>query len=145
MKLGDEPHRAPLAEAGRTVLRAVVALPCQIAVVSRSVTSRNRAAPNGTRAPESRSRPIARALVGLPIALVANVLALVIAFSIARAVYYPFWAAGASQQALERSWGGPSAVGATLVHWLVAAVTIVIAFGVIFAMQRLGERSSEGG
>ena len=41
-------------------------------------------------------------------------------------IYYPIWAAGASASALGRSWGGPSAEGATLVHWLVAAGTVVV-------------------
>ena len=80
-------------------------------------------------------------MIGLPIALVANMAALVLSFSLARAIYYPFWATSTSRDALERSWGGPSAVGATLVHWLVAAVTIVAMYGVILAMERLaGQR-----
>jgi hypothetical protein len=76
-------------------------------------------------------------VVGLLIAVVANAAALVLVFSLARAIYYPFWAAGASQAALERSWGGPSAAGATLVHWLVAAVTIVAMYSVIVLTDRL--------
>jgi hypothetical protein len=76
--------------------------------------------------------------IGLPIALVMNFAALVIVFAIARAIYYPFWAAGASRLALERSWGGPGAVGATLAHWLVAAVTIVLAYVAIIVLERIG-------
>ena len=80
-------------------------------------------------------------MIGLPIALVANVAALVLVFSLSRAIYYPFWAAGASPAGLERSWGGPSAVGATLVHWLVAAVVVVASYLVIlFAERHAAER-----
>jgi hypothetical protein len=79
-----------------------------------------------------------RTLIGLPIALVMNLAALVIVFAIARAIYYPFWAAGASLAALERSWGGPGAVGATLAHWLVAAVTIVLGYVAIITLERIG-------
>jgi len=52
---------------------------------------------------------------------------IVLLFTAARAIYYPFWAAGASREELARSWGGPSAIGATLVHWLVALVVAAIA------------------
>lgn len=77
----------------------------------------------------------------MPTALAANIASLVLLFSLARAIYYPFWAAGASRDALDRSWGGPSAMGATLVHWLVAAATILAMYGVILVMERLaGER-----
>jgi hypothetical protein len=82
-----------------------------------------------------RSGP-ARSLIGLPIALLANVAALFLVFSLGRAIWYPFWAAGASSEELDRSWGGPSAVGATLVHWLVAVVVIVVAYAVILLVER---------
>jgi hypothetical protein len=79
-------------------------------------------------------------MIGLAVASVANVAALVLVFSVARAAYYPFWAAGASPEELDRSWGGPSAVGATLVHWLVAAVVIAVSYAVIvFAERRAPE------
>lgn len=81
---------------------------------------------------------MARALIGLLIALVVNLAAIVIVFAVARAVYYPFWAAGASRQALERSWGGPGAVGATLAHWFVAAATVVLAYAAIVVLERIG-------
>jgi hypothetical protein len=71
-------------------------------------------------------------------ASVANVAALVLVFSLARAAYYPFWAAGASPEELDRSWGGPSAVGATLVHWLFAIVVVLVTYAVIL----LGDRRS---
>jgi hypothetical protein len=80
-------------------------------------------------------------VIGLAMALVANVAALlnvaapVLVFSLSRAAYYPFWAAGASEE-LDRSWGGPSAVGATLVHWLVAAALILVAYAVILLVDR---------
>ena len=80
-------------------------------------------------------------MIGLALALVANVAALVLVFSVARAAYYPFWAAGASAEELDRSWGGPSAVGATLVHWLVAAAVIVVSYAVIVFAER---RAPEG-
>jgi hypothetical protein len=79
-----------------------------------------------------------RALMGFPIALVMNLAALVIVFALARAADYPFWAVGASREALERSWGGPGAVGATLAHWVVAAVTIVLAYLAIIVLERIG-------
>ena len=46
----------------------------------------------------------------------------ILVFGVARAIYYPFWAAGASDAELARSWGGPSPIGATAAHWLVAAI-----------------------
>lgn len=118
-----------------TVLRAVVALPRQLRVVWRG--SSNRAAAPSNHAVRGVSS-MGRAFIGLPIALVMNAAALVIVFAVARAVYYPFWAAGASREALERSWGGPTAVGATLAHWLVAAVTIVLAYLAIVVLERIG-------
>jgi hypothetical protein len=72
----------------------------------------------------------------LVFASVANVAALVILFSLARAIYYPFWAASAPDDALERSWGGPSAVGATLAHWLVASVIVAAMYGIILIVDR---------
>jgi hypothetical protein len=132
-----------MAEAGRTVLRAIVALPRQIAAVWRAAAGGKMR--GAMPSPQGRFPSIGRALIGLLIALVANLAALVIAFTIARALYYPFWAAGTSRAALERSWGGPSAVGATLAHWLVAAVTIVVAYGLLRAVDRLGQRWSGTG
>jgi len=52
---------------------------------------------------------------------------LAIATTGARALYYPFWAVQATHDELARSWGGPGALGATLVHWAVAAGTFVVA------------------
>ena len=118
-----------------TVLRAIVALPRQLGVLWRGYS--NRAAAPSNHAPSGVSS-MGRAFVGLPIALVMNLAALVIVFVVARAVYYPFWAARASREALERSWGGPGAVGATLAHWLVAAVTIAFAYVAIVVLERIG-------
>jgi hypothetical protein len=84
---------------------------------------------------------LTRSLIGLAIALGANVAALFLLFSLVRAIYYPFWAIGASPEELDRSWGGPSAVGATLVHWLVAAALIVVSYAVILFAER---RAPEG-
>jgi hypothetical protein len=75
-------------------------------------------------------------MVDLVFASVANAAALVILFSLARAIYYPSWAASAPHDALERSWGGPSAVGATLAHWLVASVIVAAMYGVILIVDR---------
>lgn len=61
---------------------------------------------------------------------------LTIAFLAGRAVYYPFWAAHAAPDQLARSWGGPTPVGATLTHWVVAAAGIALAWQVF----RLGRR-----
>jgi hypothetical protein len=122
--------------AGRRVLRALVALPRQIVAVMQAAAGRSAELPDSSSRPSTASK-VGRALVGLPIALGANVAALVLLFSLAWAVYYPFWAAEASRDALDRSWGGPSAAGATLVYWLVAAVTVVAKYGVILLMERL--------
>ena len=62
-------------------------------------------------------------------------------FAVARAVYYPFWAAGASHEELSRSWGGPSPVGATVVHWLVALTLGAVAVALIRVGNRLRRRS----
>ena len=107
------------------VLLALIALPRQIVVVVQSA---------------DRSR-LTRSLIGLAIALGVNVAALFLLFSLVRAIYYPFWAIGASPEELDRSWGGPSAVGATLVHWLVAATFIVVSYAVILFAER---RAPEG-
>jgi hypothetical protein len=108
----------------RRVLLALVALPRQIVVVVRSADRSG----------------LARSLIGLAIALGVNVAALFLLFSLVRAIYYPFWAIGASPEELDRSWGGPSALGATLVHWLVAAALIVVSYAVIlFAEHRAPE------
>lgn len=107
------------------MLLALVALPRQIVVVVRSADRSG----------------LARSLIGLAIALVVNVAALILVFSLARAIYYPFWAIGASREELERSWGGPSAVGATLVHWLVAAAVTMVSYAVILFAER---RAPEG-
>ena len=118
-----------------TVLRAVVALPRQLGAVWRGYSNRGAASHDEAVAGTS---PMRRALIGIPIALVMNLAALAVVLVLARAVYYPFWAAGASREALERSWGGPGAVGATRAHRLVAAVTIVLANVAIVVLERFG-------
>src|SRR5262245_13323887 len=126
-----------VAVAGRRVARALVALPRQIVAVVRpdagswvSMFDRKPSETRGARGPTA---------IGLVFALVANVAALVLALTLARAIWYPFWAAGATRAELERSWGGPSAVGATLVHWLVAVAKIAAAYMVILGMERLSD------
>jgi hypothetical protein len=121
------------------VLRALVALPLQFVVVWRAAVGRSAKTgdPCSRFAKRNRAAAVGRAMIGLPVALGATVSALVLLFALARAIYYPFWAAGASREALGRSWGGPSAIGATLVHWLVAAVSIVVVYAVILVMERL--------
>ena len=115
------------AAVARRVLLALVAFPRQIVVVVRSA--------------DGRGPGLARSLVGLPLSLLVNVAALFFVFVVARAIYYPFWAAGASPEQLDQSWGGPSAVGATLVHWLVAAAVVIVSYAVISV---LGPRISKG-
>jgi len=122
----------------RRVLRALVALPLQVVALMRSAGGRSVDPSTGLIV--SRDSGLGRSMIGLAVASVANVAALVLVFSVARAAYYPFWAAGASPEELDRSWGGPSAVGATLVHWLVAAVVIAVSYAVIvFAERRAPE------
>ncbi len=129
-----------LVGAGERVLRALVALPRQLVFVVRAATRSpdEVSHPSPTQEPQpGRGTPLGRALVGLPIALVATLAAAVLLFALARAIWYPFWAAGASEDALARSWGGPSPVGATLVHWLVAAATVAVMYGIVLVMGRL--------
>ena len=73
------------------------------------------------------ARRVLRALVALPIQVVA-----VGRSAAGRAVP----SIGASPEELERSWGGPSSVGATLVHWLVAAAVIAVSYAVILFAER---------
>jgi uncharacterized membrane protein HdeD (DUF308 family) len=73
------------------------------------------------------------AVAGVVLQLAGGVL---IAFTIARSVWYPFWAAQASRAELARSWGGPSPVGATLVHWAVAVLVLAVGW----LLFRLGHR-----
>ena len=113
-------ERGVFAEPGSRVVRALLALPRWLAALSRL------------------ERPgIGRALLGFVLAVAATGAAIVLVFALARAIYYPFWATGASRDELERSWGGPGAVGATVVHWLVAAVTILVMYLAILGTERL--------
>jgi hypothetical protein len=61
--------------------------------------------------------------------------------NIARAVYYPFWAADASHTELARSWGGPSPVGATVVHWLVGSIFIALGIVLFWLGAQVRRRS----
>jgi hypothetical protein len=63
-------------------------------------------------------------LVGVPVAAAMSGAAAVIVVSLVRMAYYPFWAASAAPVDLRHSWGGPTPLGATAVHWLVGAVAI---------------------
>lgn len=56
---------------------------------------------------------------------------LVLVFVVARAAYFPVWAAGANNDQLARSWGGPNPLLATLAHWLVAGVVGAICVGLV--------------
>jgi hypothetical protein len=118
---GAVKERVVFAEAGSRVVSALLALPRWLAALSRL----------------ERRPGIGRALLGFVLAVAATGAAIVLVFALARAIYYPFWAAGASRDELERSWGGPGAVGATVVHWLVAALTIVVMYLAILGTERL--------
>jgi hypothetical protein len=75
-------------------------------------------------------RTVAAALIWLVGGLTA-------AFAVARAAWYPFWAAEASAEDLGRSWGGPTAVGATLAHWAVAAALLAAGWALLRLAGRL--------
>ncbi|QGG96496.1 hypothetical protein [Actinomarinicola tropica] len=66
--------------------------------------------------------------------------AVVLVFVVARAAYYPIWAAGASREQLDASWGGPNPFGATLAHWLVAALIGAVCLGLVAVSTRLLRR-----
>lgn len=66
--------------------------------------------------------------------------AVVLVFVVARAAWYPLWAAGADTDELARSWGGPNPIGATVAHWLVAALIGAVCVGVVLLSTRLLRR-----
>lgn len=126
------------AVAGARLVRALFALPRQIIATTQRGGSVTWSDPGkDSRRETARPERTERAVIGLLTAGGATAAALVLLFALGRAIYYPFWAAGAKRDALARSWGGPGPVGATLAHWLVAAVTIVLAYVFIVAMERL--------
>jgi len=125
-----------LVAAARRVLGALVALPRQLVSLARPRAGWPSGPPDLVPHIETeteRGPKIGRWVIGLLCATVANAAALILVFATARAIYYPFWAAGASRGELDRSWGGPSAVGATVV----AAATIAVMYAVILLMERL--------
>jgi hypothetical protein len=63
--------------------------------------------------------------------------ALVLVFVVARAAYFPIWAAGADSDELARSWGGPNPLWATLAHWFVAALIGAVCVGLLVVSSRL--------
>lgn len=63
--------------------------------------------------------------------------ALMLLFVIARAAWFPIWAAGADSEQLARSWGGPNPLWATLAHWLVAALIGSVCVGLVVVSSRL--------
>ena len=65
---------------------------------------------------------------------------LVLLFVVARAAYFPLWAARADADELARSWGGPDPLWATLAHWLVAALIGSVCAGVVLLSSRLLRR-----
>jgi hypothetical protein len=79
-------------------------------------------------------------LLGLLLLIVGGSL---FSFAVARAIYYPFWAAGASEDEPSRSWGGPSAIGATSVHWLVALALAAVAVFLVQTGNRWRRRSND--
>jgi hypothetical protein len=64
-------------------------------------------------------------VLGVPVAIVMNAAALVMAVTLVRSVWYPFWAFGAPAGDLRHSWGGPTPLGATGVHWFLGALILV--------------------
>ena len=61
-------------------------------------------------------------------------------FVAGRMLVYPFLAAGASREWLARSWGGPSPIGATVVHWAVGAAIVGACYVVVRGMRAAGRR-----
>jgi hypothetical protein len=125
--------------AARRVLGALIAVFRQIVAIVKAEAGEWPKSSSDRASRPGRGSSVGR-IIGLLFALVANVAAVVLVFALARAIYYPFWAAGASTAELERSWGGPSAVGATLVHWIVAAITIAVMYVLILLTERLAEQ-----
>jgi hypothetical protein len=80
-------------------------------------------------------------MLGVPVAVAQSTVAVILVFTIGRAVYYPFWAFGARHEDLVHARGGPTPVGATLVLWLIAALLLVAGDLVLrasgFAQRRL--------
>ena len=68
--------------------------------------------------------------------------AVVLVFVVARAAWYPVWAAGADADELARSWGGPNPIGATVAHWLVAGLIGAVCVGVVLVTTRLLRRAT---
>ena len=129
-----------LVAAARRVLGVLVALPRQLVSLVRPRAGWPSGPPDPVPPVETEPEPVRRIggwLIGLLCATVANAAALILVFEAARAIYYPFWAAGASRDELDRSWGGPGALGATVAHWAVAAATIAVMYAVIVLMERL--------
>jgi hypothetical protein len=144
--LGPEPGAGVLVAAAGKVLGALVALPRQLVSLVRPEAAWPSGPPDPT--PRAETEPervpgIGRWVIGSLWATVANAAALILVFAAARAVYYPFWAAGASRDELDRSWGGPGAVGATLAHRAVAAATIAVMYALILLMEAAGGADDE--
>lgn len=76
-------------------------------------------------------------IASVPLLLVGTAL---IIETIVEGVWYAFWAASASHAALARSWGGPSAVGATLVHWCVGLGFLLVGSLLFWGGWRLRRR-----
>jgi hypothetical protein len=72
-----------------------------------------------------------RTAAALPVALASSTAAGLVVLTIGRAAWYPFWAATADHPRLARSWGGPTPVGATVAHWVVAVA--IVAAGALLA------------
>jgi hypothetical protein len=127
-----------LVAAARRVLGALVALPRQLVSLVRPRAAWPSGPPDPVPHIETETeRGPGIGVIGLLCATVANAAALILVFAAARTIYYPFWAAGASRDELDRSWGGPSALGATVAHRAVTAATITVMYAVIVLMERL--------
>jgi hypothetical protein len=95
-----------LVAAARRVLGALVALPRQLVSLARPRAAWPSGPPDPVPGIETEPEPVRRIggwVIGLICAAVANAAALILVFAAARAIYYPFWAAGASMDELDTS------------------------------------------
>ncbi|RBY78785.1 hypothetical protein DQ238_12055 [Geodermatophilus sp. TF02-6] len=78
-----------------------------------------------------------RRVVAVPALLLQGLGVLAVVLAAVRAVWFAIWAAGAESADLATSWGGPTAIGATLVHGAVAALLAAAGAGLVLLGRRL--------